>query len=66
MRTTPSDRPEFSSMADDYGRYALSQRAAFEATHPDVLAAARLFADGARCSAWSISARRNGANLPTA
>ena len=32
-------------MADDYGRYALSQRAAFEATHPAVLAAARLFAD---------------------
>ena len=32
-------------MADDYARYALSQRAAFEATHPAVLAAARLFAD---------------------
>jgi SAM-dependent methyltransferase len=32
-------------MADDYGRYALSQRAAFEATHPSALAAARLFAD---------------------
>ncbi len=32
-------------MADDYARYALSQRAAFEATHPPVLAAARLFAD---------------------
>ena len=32
-------------MADDYGRYARSQRAAFEATHPAVLAAARLFAD---------------------
>ena len=31
-------------MADDYARYALSQRAAFEATHPAVLAAARLFA----------------------
>ena len=41
----PSDRPELSSMADDYARYALSQRAAFEATHPAVLAAARLFAD---------------------
>jgi len=27
-------------MADDYGRYALSQRASFEATHPAVLAAA--------------------------
>ena len=38
------DRPELSSMADDYGRYALSQRAAFEATHPAVLAAARQFA----------------------
>jgi hypothetical protein len=44
-RATPSDRPELSSMADDYARYALSQRAAFEATHPAVLAAARLFAD---------------------
>jgi SAM dependent carboxyl methyltransferase len=32
-------------MADDYGRHALSQRAAFEATHPAALAAARLFAD---------------------
>ena len=32
-------------MADDYARYALSQRAAFESTHPAVLAAARLFAD---------------------
>ena len=42
---TPSDRPELSGMADDYGRYALSQRAAFEATHPAALAAARLFAD---------------------
>ena len=31
-------------MADDYARYALSQRAAFEATHPAVLAAARAFA----------------------
>ena len=27
-------------MADDYARYALSQRAAFEATHPAVMAAA--------------------------
>jgi hypothetical protein len=42
---TPSDRPELSSMADDYARHALSQRAAFEATHPAALAAARLFAD---------------------
>src|SRR4051812_16075513 len=41
----PSDRPELSSMADDYARYALSQRAAFEATHPAALAAARLFAE---------------------
>ncbi len=41
----PSDRPELSSMADDYARHALSQRAAFEATHPAVMAAARLFAD---------------------
>ncbi len=40
-----SGHPELSSMADDYGRYALSQRAAFEATHPSVLAAARLFTD---------------------
>ncbi len=32
-------------MADDYARHALSQRAAFAATHPAVLAAARLFAD---------------------
>ena len=32
-------------MADNYARHALSQRAAFEATYPAVLAAARLFAD---------------------
>jgi len=32
-------------MADDYAQYALSQRGAFEATHPAALAAARLFAD---------------------
>ena len=32
-------------MADDYARYALSQRASFEATHPAVLAAAQRFAD---------------------
>ena len=32
-------------MADDYARHALSQRAAFEATHPAVLDAARLFAE---------------------
>ena len=37
---TPSRRPELSSMADDYARHALSQRAAFEATHPAVMAAA--------------------------
>jgi hypothetical protein len=36
-----SDRPELSSMADDYARYALWQRVAFEATHPSALAAAR-------------------------
>jgi SAM-dependent methyltransferase len=41
----PSDRPELSSMADDYASYALSQRASFEATFPSVLAAAGLFAD---------------------
>src|SRR5919107_1044502 len=40
---TAPDRPDFSSMADDYARHALSQRAAFEATHPAVLAAARRF-----------------------
>ena len=32
-------------MATDYARHALSQRAAFEATHPAALSAARLFAD---------------------
>ena len=32
-------------MADDYARHALSQRAAFEATHPAAVAAARRFAD---------------------
>jgi hypothetical protein len=32
-------------MADNYARHALSQRAAFEATHPRALAAARLFAN---------------------
>jgi SAM-dependent methyltransferase len=32
-------------MADDYAQHALSQRAAFEATHPTVLAAARQFSD---------------------
>ena len=32
-------------MAEDYARYALSQRAAFEATHPAVLEAARQFDD---------------------
>jgi hypothetical protein len=32
-------------MADSYARYALSQRAAFEVTHPAALATARLFAD---------------------
>jgi hypothetical protein len=38
-------RPELAGMADDYARHALSQRAAFEATHPAVLDAARLFAE---------------------
>src|SRR6478752_3866564 len=42
---TSAHRPELSSMADDYARYALSQRAAFAETHPPALAAARLFAD---------------------
>jgi hypothetical protein len=42
---TPADRPELSSMAENYARHALSQRAAFEATHPAVFAAARQFAD---------------------
>lgn len=32
-------------MADNYARYALSQRASFEATHPAVLAAAEQFAN---------------------
>ena len=32
-------------MADDYARYALSQRAAFEETHPAALDAAQRFAD---------------------
>ncbi len=32
-------------MADDYAQHALSQRAAFEATHPAVLAAAEQFAN---------------------
>jgi hypothetical protein len=32
-------------MADNYARHALSQRAAFEATHPAVLETARLFKD---------------------
>jgi len=39
------DRPELSSMAEDYALHALSQRAAFEATHPAAVTAARLFAD---------------------
>ena len=42
--TRPGGSARTKSMADDYGRYALSQRAAFEATHPAVLAAARQFA----------------------
>ena len=39
------DRPELFSMADDYARHALSQRAAFEATHPAVMAAAEWLAN---------------------
>src|SRR5262245_40546998 len=42
---TPSRRPELLSMADDYARHALSQRAAFEATHPAVMAAAERLAN---------------------
>ena len=38
------DGPELLSMADDYARHALSQRAAFEATHPAVMAAAERLA----------------------
>lgn len=40
-----SSRLELSSMADDYARYALSQRACFEATHPAVLAAVEQLAN---------------------
>src|SRR3954469_22903287 len=43
--TTASKRPELSSMADDYARHALSQRAAFEAIHPAVMAAAEHLVD---------------------
>jgi SAM-dependent methyltransferase len=43
--TTPSHRHELSSMADDYARHALSQRAAFEATHPAVMATAERLAN---------------------
>jgi hypothetical protein len=42
--TTPSRRSELKSMADDYGRHALSQRASFEATHHAVMAAAEQLA----------------------
>src|SRR6476661_3124601 len=42
--TTPSRRPELLSMADDYARHALSQRASFEAIHPAVMAAAEQLA----------------------
>ena len=38
--TRASKRPELLSMADDYARHALSQRAAFEAIHPAVMTAA--------------------------
>ena len=40
-----SERPELSSMADDYARHALSQLASFEATHPAALAAVRELGD---------------------
>ena len=40
-RAMRADHPELSSMAHDCARYAFSQRAALEATFPDVLAAAR-------------------------
>ena len=50
--TTPSRRPELLSMADDYARHALSQRASFEAIHPAVMAAAaRLASEPALCVA---------------
>ena len=50
--TTPSRRPELLSMADDYARHALSQRASFEATHPAVMAAAgRLASEPVLCVA---------------
>ena len=39
------DRPELFSMADDYARHALSQRAAFEAIHPAVMVAAEQLAN---------------------
>ena len=54
--TRASKRPELLSMADDYARHALSQRAAFEATHPAVMAAARAAGGASPCSAWPISA----------
>jgi hypothetical protein len=38
--TTAAKRPELLSMADDYARHALSQRAAFEAIQPAVMRAA--------------------------
>ena len=42
-----AERPELSTMADDYARHALSQRGAFEQTFPAALAQARRFADEA-------------------
>jgi len=42
--TRASKRPELLSMADDYARHALSQRAAFEAIHPAVMTAAEQLA----------------------
>ena len=43
--TMPAKRSELLSMADDYARHALSQRAAFEAIHPAVMTAAEQLAD---------------------
>ncbi|MDT5003422.1 MAG: hypothetical protein QOJ24_598 [Mycobacterium sp.] len=43
--TMPPKRSELLSMADDYARHALSQRAAFEAIHPAVMTAAEQLAD---------------------
>ena len=47
-------------MADDYARHALSQRAAFEATHPAVLAAARSVCGRAGAPRGRSRRRRRG------